>query len=257
MPMIETKRGPIWVADQRRDESPRPPLLLIHGAGGSRLDWPGELRRLPGIGVIAVDLPAHGRSPGAARASVAEYAEDLCALLDALEIDSAVIAGHSLGGAIALQLALEYPERAAGLILIGSGAKLGVHPDILGGIERDQANVAKLLVKWFWGPGVGDDVRQSNYEQLTQIAPDVLLSDFEVANSFDIRARLSEIAVPTLILVGSDDQMTPPRSSQYLEQHIEGARLVQFEGAGHKLPLEQPAAVAEAVAEWLASLARS
>jgi pimeloyl-ACP methyl ester carboxylesterase len=132
-----------------------------------------------------------------------------------------------------------------------------VHPDILGGIERDQAGVAKLLVEWFWGPAVGEDVRQSNYEQLTQIAPDVLLSDFEVANAFDIRDRLKDISTPTLILVGSEDQMTPPRSSQYLEQHIEGARLVQFDGAGHKLPLEQPEAVAEAVAAWLDSQARS
>ena len=98
-------------------------LLLIHGAGGSYLSWPADLRRLPGKDVLAIDLPGHGDSPGESSDSIGAYAEQVLDFLDQLKIDRVVLGGHSMGGAIAMQLCLDHPGRVAGLILIGSGAK--------------------------------------------------------------------------------------------------------------------------------------
>jgi len=107
MPFIPTTRTPVFIADHREPGSTRAPTLLIHGAGDSRLIWPGSLRRLPEADAIALDLPGHGKSPGPARDQVEDYAADVIALLDALRIDRAVLCGHSMGGAIAQQIALD------------------------------------------------------------------------------------------------------------------------------------------------------
>src|SRR5512138_3800323 len=81
-----------------------PPLVLVHGAGGSQRHWAEEVRALPGRRVIALDLPGHGRSPGPAPGTVAGLARSVLGLLDALGLETAVVAGHSMGGAVALTL---------------------------------------------------------------------------------------------------------------------------------------------------------
>ena len=253
MPLIEPARAPIWSADQRRPASESPVVVLIHGAAGSRLDWSAEMRRLR-AGVIALDLPGHGKSPAPGRSSVAEYAADVVALLDALKVDRAALVGHSLGAAIALQIALDHAERALGIALIGAGAKLAVHPDILNNIQTDQAKVAALLSEWFWAQGAPEDQRQQGYAALMQTPADVMLGDFTASNAFDVRDRLAEIRVPTLIVSGAEDRMTPPKNSQYLHDRIAGSRLVTIERAGHKVVLEKPQAAADAVQAWLDKL---
>src|SRR5512133_3755617 len=122
---------PLAVAHAPGDAGPHPPLVLVHGAGAASDDWPPELRALPGRRVLAVDLPGHGAAPGPAPGSVAAFASAVEALLDAHGIASAVIAGHSMGGAIALTLALERPARVAGLVLVSTGARLRVAPEAL------------------------------------------------------------------------------------------------------------------------------
>ena len=114
-----------------------PPLVLVHGAGGNLMHWPGALRRLPGHTVYALDLPGHGKSGGAGRAEIGAYADVVRGFAEALGLVPFVLAGHSMGGAIALEFALRYPARLAGLILVGTGAKLRVAPEILTGILDD------------------------------------------------------------------------------------------------------------------------
>jgi pimeloyl-ACP methyl ester carboxylesterase len=145
MPQVETRRGNVYFADHRRDDAK--PLVLIHGAAGSRLDWPLPIRKL---GAVVPDLNGHGKSAGEGRESIAEYADDMAALLDALDIDQAYICGQSMGGAIALTMALAHPARVRGLILISSGARLRVHRDILTQARRNPAAVADILFKWLW-----------------------------------------------------------------------------------------------------------
>lgn len=251
MPLLSTANGPIWYADHRDPTLHRPVTLIVHGAGGTHLDWPAEIRRLPEANAVIVDLPGHGRSPGPGRASVSAYAADMVAVLDALKLPHAIIAGHSMGGAIALTMALYYPQRVQGLVLIGTGAKLGVHPDILNGFMTELSRTATLISTLFYGSQGTDSMRRRTYQRLMEFAPITLTNDYAACNAFDVRDRLGEIHVPTLIVGGSEDQMTPFKFSEYLRDHIPGAKLVRVEGGGHMMMLEQPAVVAEAIRAWL------
>ena len=249
MALIQTSTVPIWIADGRTKPD-QPALVLTHGAGGSRLQWPGALRRLPGVGVIAIDLPGHGKSPAPSRDSIPAYAADVVALLDALHVERAIFGGHSMGGGIALWLALEHPARVAGLMLVGTGAKLAVHPDLLRDTRDNPEQAARTMVEWMWSDDAPTDLRQKHYEALVSLPSGVLYDDFSACNVFDVRERLFEIHAPTLIVGGTRDRMTPPRYSTYLQEHIAGAELVLLETA-HMLMLEQPDAVGEAVRTWL------
>jgi pimeloyl-ACP methyl ester carboxylesterase len=255
MPLIETVRGAIYCADHRRD-TPHSPLVLVHGAGGSRLDWPGTLRRLPETRVIALDLPGHGKSPGPGKTRIADYAADVVALLDALEIPQAVIAGHSMGGGVAQMIGLDYADRAAGLVLLGTGAKLRVHPNILDRILTAQESVALLLKDWYWSEEADDSLRMLTYRQIMETPPEIVHGDYVACDAFDVRERLAEIRAPVLVIGGTADKMTPYKYSIYLQQHIPGAALVTVEGGGHMMTLEQPEFVGEAVHEWLAERVR-
>ena len=108
-----------------------PPIVLIHGAGGNHLFWPPGIRRLPGYRIYSLDLPGHGKSPGRGRQSIDAYVADILKWMGEMELNRAVLIGHSMGSAIAIRLALNDPEFVAGLGLIGAGASLRVHPDLL------------------------------------------------------------------------------------------------------------------------------
>ena len=254
MPLIETATCTFYFADHRSDDSPYPPIVLVHGAGGSHLDWPGELRRLPEANLISVDLPGHGKSPGPGRNRVADYAADIVALLDALGWPKAIITGHSMGGAIAQTMALDHADKVAGIILVGTGAKLGVHPDILEKVVPDPESVAALLKDWMWGNGVPDSMRDLGYERLMETAPEVTHGDYFACSNFDIRSRIAEITAPTLVIGGTMDQMTPHKFAIYLQEQIANAQLVTVEGGGHMMALEQPDLVVGGIQDWLKTL---
>jgi pimeloyl-ACP methyl ester carboxylesterase len=254
MPLIETARTTVFFADHRTEDSPYPPIALVHGAGGSHLDWPTQLRRLPEANLIAVDLPGHGKSPGPGRKQVADYAADIATLLDALEWPQAIIVGHSMGGAIAQTMALDHADRVAGIVLVGSGAKLGVHPDILEKALTDMESVARLLKDWMWGDRVDDATRDLGYQRLLETPAEITHDDYFACNNFDIRSRLAEINSPTLVIGGTADKMTPLKFAAYLQEHIADARLVTVEGGGHMMALEQPDVVTGAIQDWLKTL---
>lgn len=251
MPLAQTASGPIWYADHRDPTAHLPVTLVVHGAGGTHLDWPAEIRRMPEANAIVVDLPGHGRSPGAGRISVGAYAADMIALLDALKIAHVIVAGHSMGGAIAQTLAVNYPDRVLGLILIGTGAKLSVHPDLLNGILTEMARSVGMIVGWYYSQSATDQMRRRTQNNLMTVNPSVLHGDYAACNQFDIRSQLALIRQPTLILGGTADYMTPFKFSEYLQANITGSQLVKVEGGAHMMMLEQPEFVSSAMQKWL------
>jgi pimeloyl-ACP methyl ester carboxylesterase len=233
-----------------------PPLVFIHGAGGSHLHWPSELRRMPGVQVYSLDLPGHGKSKSDAIASIKGYAHKLLEWLDSVELGSAVLVGHSMGGAISLTLCLEAPHRIKGLVLVGSGAKLRVSPQLLA-LSEDEGlyqQATQLVMQWAFSANADDRLVDLAQKRMSEVPATVIHSDFLACDKFDIMDRLTEISVPTLVLCGEEDQMTPVKYSQYLAENIPHARLVVIKDAGHMVMLEKPFEVTRAIGDFLQEL---
>jgi pimeloyl-ACP methyl ester carboxylesterase len=181
---------------------------------------------------------------------MADHARDLLALLDVLELDRAVMVGHSMCGAIALTLALDAPDRVAGLGLVGTGARLRVSPSILQATADPEAFAAAAegMADWFFGPSASPALRSEFAGGLRGLPAAVVHGDFLACDAFDVRERLGEIRMPTAVVCGDADRSTPPRYSEFLQAHIAGARLTLIPGAGHMVALEAPAATVAALA---------
>lgn len=251
MPTMTIADQSIFYAAHEPDQSSHPPLVLVHGAGGSRHDWPEGLRQLPGTAVYTVDLPGHGDSPGPGYTSTLDYARLVGDLLDGLHIKKAIIAGHSMGGAIAQEIALNMPTRAAGIILVGTGSKLAVEPTLPQRIIDDHAAAVDWLTEWSWGLDIADAVKNAGRQRLLAVAPTVLQGDYLACMGFDARPYLEQISVPTLVLGSTGDRMVNLKFSVTLAERIPNAKLVTLEGAGHNFPLERPTEVISAIENWL------
>jgi pimeloyl-ACP methyl ester carboxylesterase len=171
----------------------------------------------------------------------------------ALGLPPVVVVGHSMGGALALTLALDTPDRVAGLVLVGTGARLRVHPMLLEATRPGGAGVEELsgLMSSWYGPEASDRVRELATRSLASLDTGVLHGDFVACDAFDVMNRLDTIDRPALVVVGESDQMTPVKYGRYLADHLARCQLEIVPGAGHMVMLEQPAAVERTLADWL------
>jgi pimeloyl-ACP methyl ester carboxylesterase len=231
----------------------RPPVLLLHGAGGSHLSWPPQIRRLSGQRVFTLDLPGHGKSNGLGRQDITEYAKAVVEFMKATRLASAVIVGFSMGSAIALSLSLRYRKRALGLGLIGSGAKMRVAESTLELASNPSMFLptVETVIENSYSPNVDPRVKELAIQQMAETRQAVLYSDFLACDAFDAMEQVNKIQIPTLLITGGADRMTPPNRAQYLHDQIEGAQLEILEGAGHMVIVERPDEVAELLTEFL------
>ncbi len=250
MPFITAGEQQIYY-ELSGEPADKPVLLLVHGAGGSHLDWPAALRHLPDTAVIAIDLPGHGRTPPPARAAIADYAGDIETLIKKLELEQVIVAGHSMGGAIAQELAIRRSPQVAGLVLVGTGAKLRVSPALLEMIETDFATAVAAVPQYAFASAAPDNLRRAHQNRLAQNEAAVVYGDFAACDAFDVRELLGQINVPVLVISGSEDKMTPPKYGRYLADNIPQAAFTLIENAGHMLALERPDEAVTAVARFI------
>jgi pimeloyl-ACP methyl ester carboxylesterase len=252
-----------YVVKHGRDAHPdEPPLLLIHGLGTSGRLWCDVARDLEHTHRSLIpDLPGCGRSerPRKAQLSPAAQAESLLALLTALGHDRAVVAGHDIGGAVAVHMAALAPERIAALVLVNTPLHLDAWPP---------AAVRPLLV-----PGLGNAIsRAASLRRDTTAAAvsalaggpvsvsDGLRGMTDIVRAFDAGAAAAALGViasappPTLVLWGADNERLTPSYGARIAAEIPGATWVPVVGAGHLLPQERPERVAEEVAGFLAEV---
>ena len=231
----------------------KPPVILVHGAGGHHLFWPPEIRRLTSYRVYAIDLPGHGESGGVGRQLIAAYSDVIIEWLQALRMHRAIFIGHSMGSAITISLAINYPEHVLGLGLLGAGASLRVNPDILErtGNPSTFLSAVQKIVGWSFSDSAPERLTELAVKRIADVRPSVLYSDLLACDNFDEMERIEYITQPALILCGAEDKMTPLRYSQFLVDHIPNSKLKAIPDAGHMVMLEQPELVAEEISEFL------
>jgi pimeloyl-ACP methyl ester carboxylesterase len=250
-----------WIRLYGRQRPPR--VVFLHGAVGDHTGWNGVIRALRELDpetwtYAGVDLPGHGHSVGPACPSIGDYAQELAAFLKSRYPPPWVLVGHSMGGAIAIEAALRYPDLWAGLVLVGTGARLRVHPDLLDRLARGAKREAiDWLMAWLFGPQTPESVRAQSRARLEQVPLDTLRRDYLACDAFDRMNDLGAIRTPTLVVGALQDLMTPPKYSYYLAEHIPGARLVMVPDAGHMLPVEAPDELAQAIREFLKKVTES
>ena len=237
----------------RKDDSP---VILIHGAGSSHLSWPAEIRRMSGQRVLAVDLPGHGKSSGVAQQSIRAYTEQMMEFLTALGLYQAVFVGHSMGGAVALDLAIQHPEHVAGLGLISTGAYLGIEANFLEDLANPLTVPAALqnFAARAFGVAASPVLVEKCMSVMRETRTSVLQGDFCACANVDLRGSVGQVEAPTWVIVGSEDRVTPVAYAHFLVDRIAAARLQMIPDAGHMAFLEQPARVAQGLQQFLTAL---
>jgi pimeloyl-ACP methyl ester carboxylesterase len=228
------------------------PLVFIHGAGGSTLSWAFQITYFEGTNTVAlVDLPGHGASKGPALASVSDYADALKETFEDNAIGPAFIVGHSMGGAIAMDFAARYPDLTRGLILIGTGARLKVYPEILEGVLKDKEKTARMIIDTAFSDAYPARLKEKIFAEYMKNDASTIFNDFSACDGFNVMGKLGAISVPVLVICGTEDRFTPVKYSEYLTANIPGGRLVLVEGAGHMVMIEKPGDLNSAIRSFL------
>jgi pimeloyl-ACP methyl ester carboxylesterase len=237
-------------------------LLFIHGAGVSARTWVHQLRQLSRIGTpVAIDLPGHRESEHVPDPTLEIYAETAYQLLTRLGDAPAFVAGHSLGGAVAQLLARRHPERVKGLMLMSTCATVppgdGTH-QLLGLVPVPFRRVVFLSAvrKLLLAPSASVDAIGLTLDEVGGCPTRTIQRDIVIGRAMNMTDVARALRVPTLVLCGARDRLTPPELSRQLHGMIEGSRLQLVPGAGHMLPLEAGDAVNHAIAEFVAFVGR-
>ena len=202
--------------------------------------------------VFRFDLPGHGGAPAYPAGSVGDLTTRLLATLEGLGVQRFGYAGCALGGAVGIELALRHPERLASLALIAASPRFGTADEFRqrGVIVRTNGldPIARTAPeRWFTGgfAAAQPAITEWAVQMVRTTDPGCYIASCEALASFDVRPELGRVGVPTLVLVGSDDQVTGPAEARTLVAGIPDARLAVVPGASHLVPVEQPAAVTD------------
>ncbi|MGW0930277.1 bifunctional 3-oxoadipate enol-lactonase/4-carboxymuconolactone decarboxylase PcaDC [Streptomyces sp. NPDC002644] len=249
--MSETKTPALQFRFDGPDDAP---VLILGPSLGTT--WHMWDRQVPELvrqwRVLRWDLPGHGGAPAYPGGSVAELTTRLLATLDGLGVHRFGYAGCALGGAVGLELALRHPERVASLALIAASPRFGTPDEFRqrGVVVRSNGleQIARSSPeRWFTGgfAAAQPAITEWAVQMVRTTDPGCYIACCEALASFDVRAELGGIGVPTLVLAGSEDRITGPAEARTLVAGIPDARLAVVPGASHLVPVEQPAAVTD------------
>jgi 3-oxoadipate enol-lactonase/4-carboxymuconolactone decarboxylase len=233
---------------------------MVHGAGSNGHSWHNQVGHLGRAhSPMAVDLPAHGRSSGVeGLATVQEYSDFVVAFLDALGIGSAVIAGRSMGGAIAMDMALRYPKRVEAIVPVATAARFNIPPERIEALRWvAMGRAPQAFVTDGFSPATVKErfevVREGWMEQI-QTDPRVRYTDMVACTRCDLREQIARIEKPAFILAGADDPITTPADAEFIHGRLRGSKLSVIANAAHHLPNEQPAEANTAIESFLSEL---
>lgn len=237
-------------------------IVFVHGAGLDHSWWGLQSRYFGyhGFNVLAVDLPAHGRSGGAPLKSVGEMADWVFTLLNSLKLKKAILVGHSMGSLIALEFAARHPENAERIALIGVAYPMKVSDGFLDAARRNDQAAYDMETIWghaaqvpFSGnPNPGMWMYGDTLARLARLGPGVLYADLVACNAYagGLEAA-AKLKCPALFVLGARDVMTPPRAAQNLAKAMADSKTVIVGPSGHSLMAEAPDATLDALVAFV------
>jgi pimeloyl-ACP methyl ester carboxylesterase len=250
--ILSVNDAEVFVATGGRDFDPAlPSVVLLHGAGFDHTTWALHSRWFAhhGFGVLAPDLPGHGRSEGTPLSTIVDMSDWTAGLLAAAGASKARLVGHSMGSLIALETAARHPANVSGLSLIGTAATMTVGPDLLRAAEANEHAAIEMVSIWGLGfpaelggslaPGLW--MHSGAQRVLENCRPGVLFNDLSACNAYQgALAAAAKVAVPTTLILGERDMMTPAKAGRTLAAAIANAKTIVLPGAGHMMMVERP-----------------
>ena len=242
-----------------------PTVVFVHGAQHDHSVWILQSRYLAhhGFGVLAVDLPGHGRSAGTPLPTVDAMADWVLRVGQAAGAERLAIVGHSMGSLIALDAAGQAPDRVSAIALCGCAYPMKVAEVLLKAARDNEPAAFDMINQWSFSglnhrpgnPGPGFSVFNESRRLMERQKPGVLLNDFSACDAYASgESRAAQARCPVLFLLGDADLMTPPKAARLLQQALPGHRTVRLAGCGHNLMAEQPQGVLQALLDLLRPL---
>ncbi len=230
------------------------PLVLIHGAGGNAKIWERAMGLLKDdFRIIALDMPGHGNSSCLLHRHIEDVACCLVDCLQALDLQGPILMGHSMGGGVVINAASR-ASQVRGLVLVGTGLRLEVNPKLIKGLQEDFLSTVETMARWCLRKEAPSKLVDEVRDMMLQAGKAILHADLLACSNYAGEESAGRLNVPTLVIFGDRDVMTPPQLSKELLTHIRGARLRIIPDSGHMVQLEQPKALCKAVIDWWRNL---
>jgi pimeloyl-ACP methyl ester carboxylesterase len=245
---------PMSVHTEELGDDTQRTIIMIHGAGGSTATWFMQHRGLSdSLYVVALDLNGHGRTQDRSDENLVEsYLKDIDSVVS--QFEKPILAGHSMGGALAQLYALRNPDKLSGLVLVATGAKLRVADMVFDLLDTDFEGYLGAVEEFMFHKNTSRDLIEASVVEVRKCPVRVIRRDYEMCNAFNVMDRLKEMQIPTLIIVGAQDMMTPVKYSQYLHGQLKKSKLLVIENAGHSVMLEQSSKVNQGILSWASNL---
>ncbi|AHF05981.1 alpha/beta fold hydrolase [Desulfitobacterium metallireducens] len=230
-------------------------VLFIHGAGGSSEVWSNQLSPIEGYRLFALDLPGHGHSEGKAASDIQEYSRFIADFIETLDLHFVILVGHSMGGGIVLESALAQPQLSwlKGIVLVDTGSRLRVNKKTLE--QLAQGKLPFDIIPYLYSQNSTPEILTQALEDMKKVQAEVYLADFQACDAFDRSNEIQTLKLPTCIICGENDRMTPLKYSNGLHEALPQSKLEIISSAGHMSMQESPEEVNRALRQFLKGLA--
>jgi|SRR5579875_1794943 len=253
MPYVTIQGNSVYYEEEGSGKS----LVFVHGACENASFWNHQRILSDRYRFVALDLPSHGKSKPLVDgpAHIRKYSDIVTEFIGKTCPEKAILIGHSMGGAITLLNAIEHPENLMGVVLVATGAKLGVLPSIREGLRtRFDETVRSVVGPRQFASTTNLEIIRFVTNEIMKCKGEIASADYEACNGFDVRQKLRTINLPTLIIVGEEDKMAPVTWSTYLKDNIPKSKLVILKQSSHLPMLERPSDFNRQLTEFIMSI---